>query len=271
MKKTIFTSLVLVMIVLSGCSIDKDKSAENQPINNKDNSVFQVIEKTIAEEGEYTKCKNLVEETLPLEELDVIIMEYFKNPQPQKIVPLINTISNHQIFEKNKQMTWFFAEIFKQHPQYINSWIMKDLCGLNEDKTNEWDALVTALWISKTKEGETVLQEIQKKSSISGKKFINELYERDVNKMDPLKQNISSPLQLDIFWASFFASGKSIYVEKIIKTMLQNKENILLSSAAEWSLSANSKQFIEVKEILEKYSLNSNDQEEKTVIENILK
>lgn len=271
MKKTILTSLVLGIIFLSGCSIDKDNSTENQPINNKNNSASQVNDKTIVEEEKTTSCETLVEETLPLEEIGTIIMGYFKNPQPQKIVPLVNTMSKHQIFEEAKHMTWFFAEIFKKHPQYINSWIMKDLCGLNENKTKEWDVLVTALWMSKTKEGEIVLQKIQEQSSISGKKFINELYERDVNKRDPLKQNISSPLQLDILWASFFASGKSIYVEKIIKTMLENKDNILLSSAAKWSLSANSKQFIEVKEILEKYSLNSNDQEEKTVIENILK
>ena len=131
-------------------------------------------------------CPTKNSERIDISDLEKFSMEYFRENSNKEVVPFINTLDDVDFFQTpaRNPILWFLAEIFATTPEKINKWIIQDMCGLNEKKTKQWDFLTTALWMSNSQEARDTLKMIQSNSSINGKKFIQELLERDSKKTE---------------------------------------------------------------------------------------
>jgi hypothetical protein len=223
-------------------------------------------------------CVVKITETLSDENLAKLFTFYYTNPQPELIIPLINSFISTQKFEDSKMRkpyATFFTEIFRQNPKELDNWIMNDLCGLDEYNTHTWDVLTSALRMSDTNEGKEVLSKIRGKVTSSGERYIDSLLSVVINESNDIrKMKVTSGNGLDTMWAGFFASGDKRYVEQIISTLIYLdtskysketnggkvlEESFIVAAVAEWSLTNNAKQHLRVMEILKEKEKNETD------------
>lgn len=82
--------------------------------------------------------------------------------------------------------------------------------------------------------------------------------------------SLVDPGKLDIWWASFFATGDKVYLEKIFRyagediKQTDNKENLLVYGPASWSFKANSRQHEKVRLFAEEKQKEGSYSEHKT-------
>ena len=230
-------------------------------------------------------CSPKTTEVLSQDKLEKWLTFYYVNPQPELTVQVINSFVATKGFDESnlrRPYAAFFTEIFRQNPDKLDGWIMKDLCGLNEYDTHTWDILTSALRMSDTSEGKQVLQKIREKSTSPGKEYIDSLLNAVVNSSNDIRtMKISSANGLDTMWTGFFASGDKRYIEQIMtvldymntskyKNISKGSEEYLLASTAEWSLESNAGQHVKVMDILKEKAKNTTDSWMKTELEKII-
>ena len=236
-----------------------------------------------------SSCNTGITGALSDEKAGVWFNNYYTNPQPELTVQAINSFIVAKKFDDPKLQTpfiTFFSEIFKQNPASLDKWIMQDLCGLNESETRTWDVLTTALRISNTAEAKQVLLKIRENVTDSGKSYIDDLLNVEINdSMNPKAMKITSAGDLDAMWAGFFASGDQQYVKQVISALdyldtskygnvvngeTMVGESFITGQAAEWSLTSNAQQHTKVMEILKDEASKTTDSWLKTELEKII-
>lgn len=234
------------------------------------------IDKQVKDKSELI-CENQVENKVSSpEEFEDLISNYYKSKDINKIVPAINfIIYNDSLFEKNVGIgVAFFAQVFKENPDKVEKWIVEDLCKLDGVGVKSWDIVITALWLADNKETMNVINILKENDNIEKDyvKYIDEYLVREPGDLKTMQ--ITTALDLDMLWASFFATGDEVFIKQIISTLDYNKERDevdLVSEAAIWSLKSNAEQHEKVLNILNEESVsNNNNQNIKNNLQDII-
>lgn len=190
-----------------------------------------------------------------LKQFDQFLMSYYTNPQPDKFVPMDNLMSKcggydlyqqksmkYRLGEYHAPLIFFNARIFAQNPDKILRWMGE----INFTSEYQRQILYSALWESGTNVGAKYLEQVASSVDGAGMQIAkNVMSEPRVDLMhDKLNPDV-----LDGLWASFFATGESKYVERIVSVLswdleaIKNKPSsdektmeLLTYGAAAWSL-----------------------------------
>ena len=159
---------------------------------------------------------------------------------------------NSKMFTQDKQSLFvlavFLSERFKLNDSYLVTH-QEDFSNLDN---NALEMLLFALNQSSTKNANILYEKLLK--NMRNEKFLN--YIKSVKHFQLLDMDIMQPSMIDALWASFMATGKKEYVEKIITILgLPEKgvNNLLLLGSTKWSLLSNAKQHDKVLKTCKEY------------------
>lgn len=157
-----------------------------------------------------------------------------------------------RLFTENRRslllMAVFMSERFKMHDSYLITH-QNEFSNL---KGNALEMLLFALKQANTKNSNILYKKVL--NNMNNKTFLE--YIKSVKPLNILDKEIKEPSQIDVLWASFMASGKKEYVEKIIillKLPEEGVNNLLLLGSAKWSLLSNAQQHEKVLKICQEY------------------
>jgi hypothetical protein len=207
---------------------------------------------------------------------------YYKNPQPDKVVEVVQIVAKAKALRSNKGQKWgqvcFFAEVFKQNESKLKHW-EKSFRALPKDYRLY---IAYALRWSKTEAAKNILDDWSKDES--NKAIVKKVRANPVPDLNKIDTN-NGPA-LDVLWAAFMASGNVKYVDRIIQALANDKElntkgmdkeqrkrvrqEWLTAMAAQWSLAGNAFRHERVYDRL-KFHANSADPNIRRSISEILK
>jgi len=173
----------------------------------------------------------------------------YKNGHENDMKNIIHML-NSRLFTENKSSLFVMAVFISERFKIDDSYLKKD--NFNNLKGNALEMLLFALKQANTKNSNTLYQKLL--NNVKNVKFLK--YIKSVKSFQLLKMNIVQPSMIDALWASFMATGKKEYVEKIITLLGLPKKgvnNLLLISSAKWSLLSNAKQHDKVLKICKEY------------------
>lgn len=184
-------------------------------------------------------------------DLNKWITYYYLKPEPDLTVQAILAMSEGGYFDKSSSLAAlaaFFSQVFAQNPESIQQWFSK----LGKLPQHHKRALWEALWYSATPQGLAQLK--QEANIVDNPEKSNLLKMISESAPSIATLEITSPAVLDMFWASFMASGDPQFVLRIISALpwSDQKEDVsklLIGGSARWSLTSNCIQHPKVLEI----------------------
>ncbi len=198
------------------------------------------------------------------------MMEYFRAPEPSKLNCSLSYYANSQLFQEHRDSRMpaahFFAYALDENGL---AEIFETLAS--ESSLNERMFLLHVFWVKNTGQSKAFLE---KATSVWPEAVIAEM----VPKMLPAKtgnllhEQPRSAGALDNLWAVFFATGKAEAVRQISSVLLLKDGSgmeILIGGAASWSLTANTRQYPEVRVIVEQL-LEEAQGNQKAALEDVL-
>ncbi len=158
-----------------------------------------------------------------------------------------------RLFTDNKSslviMAIFMSERFKQYDTYL---VQEKNKFLDLKDNNALEVLLFALKQADTKNANILYDALIKK--VKDTNLLH--YIQNLKPLHLLELEIKKPVTIDMLWASFMATGKKEYVEKIIGILAREEKgvsNILLIGSAKWSLSSNIQQHEKVFDICKNF------------------
>jgi len=127
---------------------------------------------------------------------------YYKNPQPDKLIENVRTMSKRgQLADLQTAgvIPTFLSQVFAQNPASINQW----MTSLKDLPQNDLYTLYNALWLSNTKEGRAVLTK-------AGLEMPGGAVP------DLLTLEVNEPMLIDALWGYFMATGDTRVVRRVI-------------------------------------------------------
>jgi hypothetical protein len=178
---------------------------------------------------------------------------YYLYPETEKVPYAILYYADSNAFSKHKDTRMPMAAFFSVILANDNQLLEKTLSSIDNCNSDNAKIFYTnILWYMDTPKSKELYARIQrewKKDNLQ-----NVFYH--LNKMSVqniLDNPVSTALDLDMLWASFFASGKSEYIKNIISALDKNVYNhgeaIMVRGAAKWSLKSNAIQHERVLQI----------------------
>jgi hypothetical protein len=199
-----------------------------------------------------------------IEEIDNWVTFYYQNPHPEKIFEVIKQLHELNYFqnldnESVKPYAGFFSKIFGKNPSITLQ--VADECSSLSNR--EISVIELFLWFANTDESKQQLKKFQNRDPYS-----SQYLDKPPSILD---SEITSPSSLDFCWGSFFASGETVYIQKIIENLKYKNSNdpskLNLYGAARWSLKSNCEQHLKVAE----YCSNSMEKQDSIVKEELQK
>jgi len=201
-------------------------------------------------------------------------MEYYLNPQPDKIPAALNFYCNSPWYDKSSSrlpMAHFFSILFKKDNKLMEKVFHHVSTSGSE---NEKIFTIYTLWATNSTHSHKLVTEAKKQWKTQA---IQEIIGKMEGKLPPdiLNNPIKETVSLDILWSMFFATGNRDYIKKIISTLhllkaRQGVKETLLGSAAAWSLQSNALQHQRVYDIC-KEELKLSNENTKKAVEEVLK
>jgi hypothetical protein len=168
-------------------------------------------------------------------------------------------MSRSGAFKKNGALnTAFLAEVFRQYPDRVPAWAQV-ADGLPEDDRH-W--IYIAVWWADVPETVKLLEAAAAKETPELKQALRKYIENYAGPL--LELPLTKPERLDMLWASYFASGKVAYVERIATALTPPESDkktlggVAIYGAARWSLTSNARQHEDVRSLLEDLRARSN-------------
>jgi len=200
------------------------------------------------------KKKKSVEPYKPTEE-DINVSKWmtyaYKNEHEKDMDNIIHML-NSRLFIENKSSLFILAIFISERFKINDSYLLKYEDKFIHFTGNAEQVFLFALKQTNTKNTNILYKKLLK--NIKDTKFLN--YIKSVKPFKLLEMEITQPSMIDALWASFMATGKKEYVEKII-TLLGLPEkgvnNLLLLGSTKWSLLSNAKQHDKVLKICKEY------------------
>jgi hypothetical protein len=189
------------------------------------------------------------------------MMHYYEAPSPERVVPAIAFMSKDgQLLgsDKNQATAAFFGRVFVQNTRRLDGWV--DHFRAESEDQRFFVAL--ALWYADVDRNTDLLGTLSHGSD-SLAQFSKEL--SSDRPPDLTRVEITDPVQLDILWAEFFATGDRRYVERVISVLPygrpgEDSGRLVIGGAARWSLTSNAAQQVRVMEICSKAAHSANPQ-----------
>ncbi len=185
------------------------------------------------------------------EELNQWITYGYRYPPSQDESHITALLQDEIFFKKPSSflpLASFMTERFKLNDGYI----AKNIPLYKKLRYAPLEVLIYALKMADTNATSIAYNELVKE--IKDQRFID--FIKSFKPIDTVDLTIDTPGKIDIHWAAFMATGKEIYVKKIIQLLsLEEKgvENITLIGSARWSLLSNCKQHPKVLKICQEY------------------
>lgn len=249
MKNTIIFLILLMSIHAYGQnSTGKDPSESPIP----DTSSMKTI-----------NDNELIREKSDPDEFSEWVMNYYKKPEPNLIVPLIKKSSESGVFSDVQNigppLFGFIAGALKKNPE-LTEIFAKDLSTLDE---KQYSIILIGIWYADVPNSKNVIE-----TSLKDHPNIKNKYEfLSTNPVSLLSVPARrGPWVLDAMWGYFFATGEDDPIIKIISVLPwidESKESEIISmgeeglnlmttaGAAKWSLISNARQHKRVLEICE--------------------
>ncbi len=223
---------------------------------------FQVVDKNVSIETKKDNSQSKPVEKIEPNKRDIEVgkwMTYAYKEDNKKDMESIKYMINSKAFTQKRSTIFpiaiFISKRFKQDDEYLNS------IDINFDSLNNKSLfmLLVALKQADTQKSKALYNTLLEKTN--DKQLLNYIHSLPV--LDFLTIDINSPAVLDMLWASFMATGDTLYVERIIDVLgrKDSKESInylLIKSSAKWSILSNAKQHTKVLEVCKKYANSSN-------------
>lgn len=167
------------------------------------------------------------------------ISQYYKNPQPEKLVQRAYILSDMGYFEgegQPAQAVGFFAAIFAQHPEKVDGWIAS-FRGL---PMKHQRLLASAAWLAGHPRGAARLQELSVNSAV----LADLVSQQPTSLADATVQSSSS---MYMQWGAFLATGKENHIINILAAVGDKAPGV--AESARLSLAMNAAQDERVLEI----------------------
>lgn len=196
---------------------------------------------------------------------------YYQNPSPERIPGALVYFSDSPLYKTNATMSTvaFFSAVLKKDNVLMQKTFDEISSGGSD---NAKIMLINVLSLANNYESKALLEKA--KSAWQSERLQGILARQMSRPHDDLYSiSVDSPQALDMLWASFFATGDDLPVQKIISVLHLSKdghgEEIIVGSAASWSLKSNAQQHPKVLEICKK-ELASAQGETKIALEKIV-
>ncbi len=176
---------------------------------------------------------------------------YYRDPAPEKIPAAITYFSGSPLYQSNANMPMvaFFSALFRKDPSLTRN-AFNEISAKGSE--NAKIMMVNALSLTNDPVGRAMLGEAK---NVWRSKQLEEIIERQLSlpPVDLYGIDVNSPLVLDMLWASFFATGDDLPVQRVISVLHLVKDGqgdeIVVGGGAQWSLQSNAKQHPRVLEI----------------------
>jgi len=169
------------------------------------------------------------------------VTQYYKNPQPEKLVQRAYILSDMGYFEgegQPAQAVGFFAAIFAQHPDKVDGWIAS-FRGL---PVKHQRLLAAAAWLAGQPRGESRLQEL---STGNDSAALADLVSQKPTSL--AQASVQSQSSMYMQWGAFLATGKDTHIVAILTAVGEKTPG--LAESARLSLAMNAAQDDRVMEI----------------------
>jgi hypothetical protein len=175
---------------------------------------------------------------------------YYANPQPARTVPGIRFFSQKGALRKAQQpLAVFFGRVFAQNRNSLGKWVDE----LRRGPEDQQFFAGLALWFSDVTDRDRWLDTLGENGSSQLRSYINDL--RGDKPPDLTSIEVRQPLELDMLWASFFATGDTRYVVRVIQVLAPSsgqRSDATVAAAARWSLTSNARAHSLVLEVCRK-------------------
>ncbi len=198
------------------------------------------------------------------------ITHYYLAPEPQRISNALRFYCNSTLFEKESTrgpMAVFFASIFRNNPAAMTG-VYEDISLHGSEKQRIF--ALNCLWLVHNAAGEVLLQRARQEwTSKFARKILQEMKGKEPGEL--FDRPIRDPVQLDMLWARFSATGDPDVVQKILSYIpLKEKASaldVLLEGTLTWSLARNAQQHPVVYEICKEELMKSSGSKKKLLEE----
>lgn len=176
------------------------------------------------------RARPIPKEVMALEEW---MSFYYQSPTPEKFVKYVRVMARRDLWRERKSgfpTLMFMSEVIRANPKRAARWC-KALASLPE---KQHGYLGWAFHNADVPASERCLRQTLRVPAEDLR-----LYKR-TPRYDPAKQLPGEALGLDMLWAAFFATGDTRMIHRLIDMLgLPGDRHVLLSAAAEWSLTSN--------------------------------
>jgi len=213
-------------------------------------------------------CASAKEHASP-SQLEEWMTYYYLHPQPAQVPGALKAVADQGLFENDNAqapLTGFFTEVFRANPNKLEEWV-KPYAGIPKRHI-----LYSALWMANSKHSKTALEQLAKAAPPEESKQLTDLIASAPPTIATM--TIASPASLDYLWGAFMASGSEAPVLRIIDQikLVNTKgdvDTMMIGGAAQWSVSANSRQHERVLKIV-KAKVQTADPETKVALQKML-
>jgi len=175
---------------------------------------------------------------------------YYVHPAPEEIAEALRIVDSEGYFQNDNvqaPLSGFFAEVFRANPERISGWVAP-YAG-----RKSMHILYSALWVADSSQSRAALALLQTIANPADRLLIESLLVGGPPSIGDT--TVDSPAVLDYLWGRFMASGAEEPVIRVIQEMQSaspgsGTTQMLISGAANWSVSANARQHIRVLEIV---------------------
>lgn len=192
-----------------------------------------------------------------LNALNEWMQNYYKYPHPKLFFASFDLLNRnrHAATDGQPALVTFYGELFRRHPEQVNGWVTRIESWTLSD-ISEW-ILWNSLQFSGTPQAESILKARLENAAGTRKEILKIAIARRPEDFDG-GGKIRWVGDLDALWGRFYATGNKSNVMKIISALEKLPEkwegtatgaeamDALVGAAAEWSLTANSRQHKDV-------------------------
>lgn len=196
------------------------------------------------------------------EEFNEWFTYYYMHPAPERIPDGIRYYCDSSMFEKantHMPMAAFYTALLKEDNDLMRS-VCKSITADGSDNSKVF--LLNVLWLANTAESRKLMDAA--KSEWKSDEMRDLIVRIEKQKPDNiLSAPVKDPARLDMLWGTFLATGKAEPVKKIISVLHLAEDGhdmeLILGSAAKWSLTSNARQHKRVSEICEEEAKKSTE------------
>lgn len=198
----------------------------------------------------------------PEHALEQALQTYYKNPDPERALSIVQRLIAMPAYKQQSSKTILFnywgASALKKYPEQTMRW-----CQAIRQHDAQTQLYASSLFfLAQTPDTTNCLQSL----SLSAQQREQLLAQQPAQ---PLQKAITHPLDLDLLWAHFFATGNAQAIVKMADYAVANRavlneqpehptmldaRRLLLEQAACWSLRSNALQDAQVRQILARHA-----------------